>query len=65
MTTAKAYKGIGMEGAIATWYAKNTAADRDRFTQAARLVSERTPPGSAVLEVAPGPGFLSISAQRL
>ena len=64
MATAKAYKGIGMEGAIATWYAKNTAEDRDRFTDTARLVSERTSPGGAVLEVAPGPGFLAIELAK-
>src|SRR5262249_1894495 len=64
MTTAKAYKGIGMEGAIATWYAKNTARDHDRFTDTARLVAERARPGSEVLEVAPGPGFLAIQLAR-
>src|SRR5262245_28988233 len=64
MTTAKAYKGIGMEGAIATWYAKNTARDRDRFADTARLVAERTRPGSEVLEVAPGPGFLAIQLAK-
>src|SRR5262245_57858973 len=30
MTTAKAYKGIGMEGAIARWDTKNTGQDRSR-----------------------------------
>ena len=64
MTTVKAYKGIGMEGAIATWYARNTAQDRNRFVDTARLVTERARPGSEILEVAPGPGFLAIELAK-
>ncbi len=64
MTTARAYRGIGMEGAIATWYAKNTARDQDRFADTARLVAARTPPGREVLEVAPGPGFLAVQLAK-
>src|SRR5262245_43673930 len=56
----KPYKGLPMEGAIATWYAKNTARDMRRFQAAARAVAERTPRGGRVLEVAPGPGYLAI-----
>jgi len=59
-TTAKAYRGVGMEGAIATWYTKNTGRDLTRFTETARVIARRTRPGSDVLEVAPGPGYLSI-----
>ena len=62
--TAKAYKGLPMEGAIATWYARNTARDKARFTEVARLVAGRVRPGGAVLEVAPGPGYLSIEMAR-
>jgi len=64
VTTVKAYKGIGMEGAIATWYARNTAQDRNRFVDTARLVTERARPGSEILEVAPGPGFLAIELAK-
>jgi ubiquinone/menaquinone biosynthesis C-methylase UbiE len=53
-----------MEGAIATWYARNTARDMARFTEVARLVAGRVRPGGAVLEVAPGPGYLSIEIAR-
>jgi len=59
-TPQKAYKGIPMEGVIATWYAKNTSRDRRRFDAVARAVAERVPPGGRVLEVAPGPGYLAI-----
>src|SRR6266568_3854869 len=51
-TPQKAYKGIPMEGVIATWYAKNTSRDRSRFDAVARAVAERVPPGGRVLEIA-------------
>ena len=50
MTTAKAYKGFGMEGAIARWYTKNTGQNLSRFPETARLVAERARPGSQVLK---------------
>jgi len=55
----KAYKGVAMEGMIARWYARNTGQGRE-FDQLAKRVSEIVPTGSRVLEVAPGPGFLSV-----
>lgn len=58
--TPKGYKGLAMEGPIATWYAKNTARDRRRFVKVAQLVAHRVAPESRVLEVAPGPGFCAI-----
>src|SRR5262245_28290544 len=60
----KPYKGMAMEGVIATWYAKNTARDQRRFLTAARAVAERVPPESDVLEVAPGPGYLAIEIAK-
>jgi ubiquinone/menaquinone biosynthesis C-methylase UbiE len=60
MVTTKAYKGLPMEGLIATWYARNTGRDMRRFTDIARLVAERVGPGAELLEVAPGPGYLAI-----
>lgn len=64
MTMTKPYKGMGMEGAVARWYARNTARDVRRFDAAARIVAERTGAGAAVLEVAPGPGYLAIEIAR-
>jgi ubiquinone/menaquinone biosynthesis C-methylase UbiE len=64
MATAKAYKGLPMEGMIATWYARNTSRDMRRFADTARLVAERVGPGGDVLEVAPGPGYLSIEMAK-
>jgi ubiquinone/menaquinone biosynthesis C-methylase UbiE len=53
-----------MEGAIASWYAKNTARDVRRFRTVARDVVSRLPRGGRVLEVAPGPGYLAIELAR-
>jgi ubiquinone/menaquinone biosynthesis C-methylase UbiE len=64
MVTTKAYKGLPMEGVIATWYARNTGRDMRRFADTARIVAERIGPGGAVLEVAPGPGYLSIELAK-
>jgi ubiquinone/menaquinone biosynthesis C-methylase UbiE len=62
--TAKAYKGLAMEGVIATWYTRNAGRNRTRFEDTARLVAERVRPGAQVLEVAPGPGYLAIELAR-
>lgn len=56
---AKPYKGLAMEGMIATWYAKNTKHGREFETLATQLRA-RIPAGSHLLEVAPGPGYLAI-----
>jgi ubiquinone/menaquinone biosynthesis C-methylase UbiE len=64
-TRRKAYKGIGMEGPIATWYAKNTGRDMREYRKIAQAVAGRLPGGSSVLEVAPGPGYLAIELAKL
>src|SRR5262245_38443332 len=63
-TPQKAYRGMAMEGAIASWYAKNTAHDLRRFTAGAQAVARRAAPGARVLEVAPGPGYLAIEIAK-
>jgi ubiquinone/menaquinone biosynthesis C-methylase UbiE len=64
VATQKAYKGLPMEGPVATWYAKNTARDDRRFRETARAVADRVRPGGRILEVAPGPGYLAIELAR-
>jgi len=61
----KAYKGIGMEGIIATWYAKNTVSLAPEFAACAERIAEHLTPGAHVLEVAPGPGYLAIALAKL
>ena len=63
-TMAKAYKGMGMEGGIARWYDKTTRKDMPAVRELAAKIAAKVPAGGAVLEVAPGPGFLSIELAR-
>jgi len=60
----KGYKGVGMEGKVAAWYAKNTAKDLAEFQALAERLSNDLPAGARILEVAPGPGYLSIELAR-
>lgn len=61
MTAAtKAYKGMGMEGSIARWYDRTTRKDMPQIRALAARIASLVPPAGSVLEVAPGPGFLSI-----
>ena len=62
--TGKAYIGMGMEGATARWYEKNTAKDMQEFRRLAGRIAGLLPAGSKVLEVAPGPGFLSVELAK-
>ncbi|HJZ74257.1 MAG TPA: class I SAM-dependent methyltransferase [Vicinamibacterales bacterium] len=64
MRTRKAYKGMPMEGVIATWYARNTGRERARFDDTANRLAPRLSPAARVLEVAPGPGYLSVELAR-
>jgi ubiquinone/menaquinone biosynthesis C-methylase UbiE len=68
MTSAvseKAYKGMGMEGFTARWYASLTHKSMDEFAALARRVAEDLPAGAQVLEVAPGPGYFAIELPKL
>jgi ubiquinone/menaquinone biosynthesis C-methylase UbiE len=62
---AKPRKDIGMEGMVAKWYAANTAKSLDDFTRLAQRIGNQLRPGSAVLEVAPGPGYFCIQLAKL
>lgn len=65
MKSPKAYKGLGMDGFIATWYAKITQKDIEEYKNNAKLIAGQVSDGSAVLEVAPGPGYLAIELAKL
>ena len=65
MRVAKAYKGIALEGMLATWYARNTAKLGADFRACAQRVAARLPQRARLLEVAPGPGYLAIELARL
>lgn len=61
----KAQKGMGMEGLLARWYARQTAHDAEEFARTARRIAARLGSTSRVLEVAPGPGYLAIALVKL
>jgi ubiquinone/menaquinone biosynthesis C-methylase UbiE len=61
----KGHKGMGMEGFVATWYARQTAKDMERFRTLARTLEPQIKPRDRVLEIAPGPGYLAIELAKL
>jgi ubiquinone/menaquinone biosynthesis C-methylase UbiE len=61
----KPYRGISMEGGLATWYAKITRNDLVEFERLARELAKDLPASARVLEIAPGPGYLSIALAKL
>jgi ubiquinone/menaquinone biosynthesis C-methylase UbiE len=69
MTEAKRwrFKGPEMEGPVARWYTRlrGSASQLDLYREQARELIAGLPSGAQVLEVAPGPGFLSIEMARL
>jgi ubiquinone/menaquinone biosynthesis C-methylase UbiE len=60
------FKGPEMEGPIARWYTRlrGSASQLDVYREQARELVAGLPSGAQVLEVAPGPGFLSIEIAR-
>ena len=66
MTTKmkKGHKGLGMEGMIARWYARNTE-KASRHHEVAERIAVDLADGAHVLEVAPGPGYLAIELAKL
>ncbi|MFY9852488.1 MAG: class I SAM-dependent methyltransferase [Terracidiphilus sp.] len=54
----------GIEDMTAKWYAANTADMMKEYVQLAQRISGQLPQGSAVLEVAPGPGYLCIELAK-
>jgi ubiquinone/menaquinone biosynthesis C-methylase UbiE len=63
--TAKPYKGWGMNGAVAKWYARLTKKSLKDFTELAERMATGLSIKSNVLEVAPGPGYFAIELAKL
>jgi len=61
----KGDKGVVMEGMLAGWYAKNTRGEIAEMEKEARAIAASLPPAAAVLEVAPGPGYLAVALAKL
>jgi ubiquinone/menaquinone biosynthesis C-methylase UbiE len=63
-TAGKPYRGLAMEGLIASWYTRNTKGDMRGYRACADAMTADLPPGSRVLEVAPGPGYLAFEIAK-
>lgn len=59
------HRDRGIEGRMATWYAANTGKSMQPFQELAQRIALQLPQDARVLEVAPGPGYLSIELARL
>jgi ubiquinone/menaquinone biosynthesis C-methylase UbiE len=65
LSSTKPYRGLGMNGFVAKWYANLTRKALDDFRALARQTAEQLPPNADVLEVAPGPGYFAIELAKL
>lgn len=63
--SARGQKGMGMEGGVVRWYARNTGKNMEAFRTLARSLADRLDPTASVLEVAPGPGYLAVELAKL
>lgn len=61
----KPYRGMGMEGTIAKWYASLTRKSANDFRLLAQRTTQQLPPPAKVLEVAPGPGYFAMELAKL
>ncbi len=61
------FKGPEMEGAVARWYAglRRSGSQIEEFRRQAAQLTKDLAEGAAVLEVAPGPGYMAIEMARL
>jgi ubiquinone/menaquinone biosynthesis C-methylase UbiE len=60
----KPRKDGAIEGMTAKWYAANTADMMNEYVELAERISGQLPQSSAVLEVAPGPGYFCIELAK-
>jgi ubiquinone/menaquinone biosynthesis C-methylase UbiE len=61
----KGEKGVLGTGMVARWYAGITAKNMAEFANDAQRMTKYLSHGDAVLEVAPGPGYLAIALAKL
>jgi len=64
-SAAKPFKGAGMEGRTARWYARTRKNEMADFRQQAEKIAALLHNSNDVLEVAPGPGYFAIELAKL
>jgi len=66
MNIMRRFKDLGIKGTMARWYDRNTRTHRlDEIKGYAKEVAVHVRNGNSVLEIAPGPGYLSIELAKL
>ncbi len=65
MKSPKAYKGLAMEGLIASWYTQTTLRDLNRHVLMAQELVSSIPAAGRVLEIASGPGYFCLELAKL
>lgn len=61
----KPFKGAGMEGRTARWYARTRKNEIEDFRRQAVQIAALLHHGNDVLEVAPGPGYFAVELAKL
>ncbi len=63
---ARGYRGRAMEGSIARWYSRTRGSESQLagWRAQAAAIAASLPLGAAVLEIAPGPGYLAVELAR-
>src|SRR5689334_10854639 len=61
----KPYRGLAIEGMLATWHARNTAKSLAEFAACAKRIAQQVRIGHVVLGIAAGPGCLSVALTKL
>ena len=64
-TGIKAYRGMGMEGFVATWYSGIARKSLEEYRVLARTIASRLEQRAHVLDLAPGPGYFAIELAKL
>ena len=66
MKFIRRFKNLGIKGSTARWYDKNSRAHRmEEMRGYAAEVKKHTGENGVVLEIAPGPGYLSIALAKM
>jgi len=61
----KAYRGMGMEGFVATWYSAIVRKSLEEYRVLARTIASQLEQRASVLDLAPGPGYFAIELAKL
>ena len=64
MKNARAKKDVAITGSMTKWYDNNSKAQISEFAKLADTIAGETAAGAKILEVAPGPGYLSIELAK-